>query len=195
MTTSHFISRQVIRDNPEVISQHIDAKFPISAGKLFDYLTTSEHLAKWFGTVRIDEFTYDIEDNASGRIESCKDNSFLVTWEYEGTVSYLNVEVTQASEEESLFNAGFSEPVSDSSTDFAEKYGPGASGIGWDLSLWGLQRYISGVITKPAPEEYAAFITESAQAWGEADIVSGTAPETARNRAENSRLFYVGEEE
>lgn len=170
------------------------ASFGCSADELFSLLTTSESLKKWFGTVKIDEFVYEIEGNASGRIESCTNNSFLITWEHEGNVSYLNVEVGAETPERSTLNAGFSSNPQDISVEFSEKYGSGATGIGWDLSLWGLQRLTEGLDPRGfTAQEYAEFVSESAAAWADADRASGIEETVARQRAENSRNFYMGE--
>lgn len=195
MNPATFISRRIIRDNPEVVSQHFHAQFVVSPATLFDYLTSPAHLQKWFGTVSRDEFVYQIEGNASGRIESCKNNSFLITWEFNGTVSYLNVEITQLSTDTAQLAAGFSTNVADIKEDFAKKYGAGATGVGWDLSLWALQRYVSGATAEPTPEDYSSFVTASAHAWAEADAESGIEADAARTQAENARLFYLGLEE
>lgn len=185
------ITRRVIRDNSAVTSQHLSTQFSLPATQLFDYLTTPEHLKNWFGKVDRDEFVYEIENNAHGRIESCKDDSFLITWEIDGTVSFLNVEVTQLSEGQSQLAAGFSTNAEDIDENFAQKYGPGATGVGWDLSLWALHRYISAGAEEPDRDAYEAFVTASAHAWGAADEASGSDPETARNQAENTRRFYL----
>lgn len=186
------ITRRVIRDNPAVVSQHLSAEFPTSAHTLFGYLTEPDHLNKWFGKVQRDEFLYEIEGNAHGRIESCKDNSFLITWEVDGKVSFLNVEITRITDGSAQLSAGFSTDIEDIKQDFDQKYGSGATGVGWDLSLWALRRYISGMTGEPAQEDYSAFVTDSATAWGVADEASGIDPDVTRTHAENTRRFYLG---
>lgn len=189
------ITRRVIRDNSAVVSQHLSAQYPLSAAQLFDYLTSPEHLKNWFGKVNRDEFIYEIENNAQGRIESCKDHSFLITWELDGVVSFLNVEITEISEGVAQLAAGFSTDAKDIKEHSDEKYGSGATGVGWDLSLLSLRRYVSGVAEEPSQQEYAAFVADSAHAWGEADQASGVDPETTRKQSENTRRFYLGTEE
>ncbi|WP_080796662.1 hypothetical protein [Corynebacterium pacaense] len=196
MTTASFISRQVFLDDPETISQHMGASYEVPADELFLLLTTSENLAKWFGNVKIDEFVYEIEGNASGRIESCRDNSFLVTWENAGAISYLSVEVLADGQAASTLNAGFSTKPEDIPEEFRQKYGSGATGTGWDLSLWGLQRLTQGLDPRGFTEqEYADFVAASSTAWAEADISAGVAEREARARAENTRRFYMGEQD
>ena len=195
LNPSMHITRRVIRDNPDVESQHVSTRFRISAGTLFAYLTEVEHLARWFGTVKRDDFVYEIRDSAHGRIESCKDDSFLITWETDDKVSFLNVEITQMPDGTVQLAAGFSTNAADISEDFAEKFGPGATGIGWDLNHWALDRYIAGDVEEPTTEAFEAFVAASSSAWAEADVAAGVDAETAGKRAENSRLFYLGLEE
>lgn len=187
-TTS--INRRMIRDNPDVLSRHLDATFAVPADTLFRHLTDAEHLSRWFGTVTRDEFLYQIEGIAHGRIESCTDNSFLITWEKDGDLSYLNVEITPAAEGSQLA-AGFSTAVDDIDITSRERYG----WLGWDLSLWALNRYISGVTEEPTREAYEAFVISAADAWARADEASGVETDTADLRAENTRRFYLGRKE
>lgn len=181
------INRRLIRDNPDVLSRHLGATFPVPADMLFAYLTDVEHLSKWFGTVRRDDFLYEIEGTAHGRIESCTDNSFLITWEKDGEVSYLNVEITPTTQGSELA-AGFSTAVDDIDEDSKYHYG----WLGWDLSLWALRRYISGVTEEPTREDYAAFVNGAVDAWAQADGASGTDADTTAVRAGNTRRFYLG---
>lgn len=188
-TTS--IIRQVNRDNPEVVAHHVSARFPVPAEVLFTYLTEEKHLEQWFGKVTRDEFLYEIEGTASGRIESCTDNSFLITWEKDGEVSFLNVEVTPDGAG-SLLAAGYSTRTEDLREDFTNRYGSGATAVGWDLTLWALDRYIAGVTGEPPRDAYAEFVAHSARGWANADAAAGTIPGDPETIADNTYRFYLG---
>jgi hypothetical protein len=67
-----------------------------------------------------------------------------------------------------------------------EKYGPGATGVGWNLGLVGLALHLSRIGAEPFDEaacfaspEGRAFIAGSSEQWGRAAIAAGTDPEPA----------------
>src|SRR5690606_20317552 len=79
------------------------------------------------------------------------------------------------------------------------EFGPGAVGVGWDLTLLGLAMYLRGEIIED-PQERAAlafspegrqFITESSRAWGEAHAASGGSPEEVATAVKNTTAFYA----
>ena len=82
-----------------------------------------------------------------------------------------------------------------------KQFGPGATGVGWDLSFFGLALHLGrgGVaIDQEANEAWLAsesgkeFISDCAKAWGEAHIASGEVPEIARSMAQRTAGFYTG---
>ena len=79
-------------------------------------------------------------------------------------------------------------------------YGPGATGVGWEMAFLGLSLYISAPnFKKPEPEEFAfspegiAFITGSSNAWAKAAIDADTDPEKAQTAADRTTAFYTGQ--
>jgi hypothetical protein len=82
-----------------------------------------------------------------------------------------------------------------------EQYGPGATGVGWDLGLHGLKQHLANpeVAIDPAgfeawtfSAEGKAFVRKCGEAGGEAHIASGANPEEARAQAERTIAFYTG---
>lgn len=82
-------------------------------------------------------------------------------------------------------------------------YGPGATGIGWDLALLGLHLHLEGGGAAVDPAEVAAWtaspdgrrmIEGAGRGWADADIAAGTPPETANAAATNATAFYTGGE-
>ena len=92
-----------------------------------------------------------------------------------------------------------------------DEYGPGATGVGWELGLMGLAVHITHP-TEPKPDEEAfatspdgkafitatspdgkAFITGSSEAWGQAALAAGTDPYIAGAAARRTTTFYTGE--
>jgi hypothetical protein len=83
-----------------------------------------------------------------------------------------------------------------------EKFGPGAVGVGWDLSFMGLGRHIAEPGSKVAQEAVASWfgsaeakdmIRTASSDWGRADVAGGENREEALARAELTRKFYSGE--
>ena len=82
-----------------------------------------------------------------------------------------------------------------------DTYGPGATGVGFEMSLLGLAMHLTDPDQpKPDPLEFAmspagkALLTGSSQAWGETAAAAGTDPALARAAAARTTAFYTGEE-
>lgn len=140
---------------------------------------------------------YQLEGNASGTILECKPLSrFEITWEFGGDVSWLEVSISGNVDVRTRLTLTHIAPLSE----LWNTYGPGAAGVGWDLSLLGLSLHISNP-TSPKPDEAAfatssegkAFIAGSSERWGDASIASGTEPGAARAAERQTTAFYTGE--
>ena len=79
--------------------------------------------------------------------------------------------------------------------DHWDEYGPGATGVGWELALLGLDHHF----TRPDETEFAtspegrAFIAGSSNAWAHAAIVAGAEDSAAQAAANRATVFYTGE--
>ncbi|MGI5952103.1 MAG: SRPBCC family protein [Brooklawnia sp.] len=171
-----------------------------SQDDLWDALTNPERLPRWFapvsGDLRLDG-RYAIEGNASGRIEQCEvPDHFSLTWEFGGQVSWVSVQLASKAEgtELSIAHEGsVAEP------EFWTQFGPGATGVGWDLALLGLNSHLAKdpafdptaaaqLATSP---EAVAFIRAAALDWAEAGIADGDESVAARGAAERTVEFYT----
>jgi hypothetical protein len=84
--------------------------------------------------------------------------------------------------------------------DIWSQYGPGATGVGWDLTLVGLGRHLSTGIAADrkeaaawlASEEGKDFVRQSSEAWGQASIAAGTDQAAAQDQARRTTAFYLG---
>ena len=176
--------------------------YPTSIEDLWDALTTIERLPRWFAPVTGDLEVggqYAIQGNASGEVLSCEPPTrFEITWVYDAEVSWVTVELTGT-------------PGGDAATlelrhtahppeAFWDQFGPGAVGVGWDLSLLGLALHLErGEPVEPSQVEAwsvspdgSAFVVAASEAWGDAAIGDGDDPETARRRAATTGDFYRG---
>jgi uncharacterized protein YndB with AHSA1/START domain len=177
------------------ISQVYDA----TVEDVWNACTDPERIPRWFLPVSGDlraGGSYQLEGNASGTIERCDPpSSFFSTWEYGGEVSWIEVSVT-AEAEGTHFQIEHTAHVDD--TRWSE-FGPGAVGVGWDLSLIALALHLpDGATVDPAEvmpwmasEDGRRLMTLSSDAWCEASIAAGADEEAARAAADRTTAFYT----
>jgi uncharacterized protein YndB with AHSA1/START domain len=175
--------------------------YDTTAADLWDALTNQKRLPRWFAPVTGDlklGGKYQVEGNAGGTITECeRDKKIAVTWEFMGGVSWVTITLSPAGKGTRLEL----EHVAPINVHW-EKFGPGAVGVGWDLSFMGLARHLAEpAAEKPAEAAEGWFASDEAKNmirttssdWGRADIDGGEVPENARARAELTRKFYSGE--
>jgi uncharacterized protein YndB with AHSA1/START domain len=166
---------------------------------LWDAITNPKRLPRWFSPVTGDlrqGGKYQVEGNAGGTITKCeREKRIEVTWEFMGGMSWVNITLTPKGKgtELELEHIAHIDPHWDT-------FGPGAVGVGWDLSFLGLAMYLSDPDwKKPRDEEWAAwpesknFIRGSSDGWGQAAIGAGEDRAKALESAEKTRKFYTGE--
>lgn len=181
----------------------IRSAFPTSQTDLWDAITSEARIPQWFlpidGELRAGG-QYQTEGNAGGRIEACEaPDSFAVTWEYAGQLSWLRVELARV-EHAAELTLHHEAPVGDG--EFWKQYGPGATGVGWELALLSLRAYVDAPAAFDPSEvqawsESAAahpFIQRVAQAWADAAIQDGDDPTAAKAAAIRTYAFYTGAE-
>jgi uncharacterized protein YndB with AHSA1/START domain len=166
---------------------------------LWDALTNAARIPRWFlpvtGNLRVGG-RYRLEGNASGVVERCDEpDSFAVTWEYGGMVSWLAVTLTPDGERTTL-ELAHEDPLDPNRW---AQFGPGAVGIGWDLSLMGLGLHIDSGARRdperaaafPASPEGREFIGTAASRWAEAAAADGDEPAAAQQAAARTVAFYT----
>jgi uncharacterized protein YndB with AHSA1/START domain len=166
---------------------------------LWDACTNAERIPRWFLPVSGDLRAgghYRLEGNASGKIETCdRPNGFTATWEYDGQVSWIEVRLTAEGDGKARFELEHIVPADDK----WDEFGPGAVGVGWDMGLMGLARYLSsGKANDPAEamawmvsEEGRQFATQSSERWYEASVAAGADPAEARAAADRTTAAYT----
>lgn len=173
--------------------------FPTTIDDLWNALTDAERLSRWFlpvtGDLRVGG-KFALEGNASGEILDCDPPKRMsLTWVYDEQTSWVDVELrSDSGGEQTDLELRHTAHVPD---EFWNEYGPGATGVGWDLALLGLHLHVSDIpfdeATWSASEEGRAYVAESSRAWGDASAASGTPPEAAAAAAERTTAFYTGE--
>lgn len=168
---------------------------------LWDACTNAERIPRWFlpisGELRVGG-RYQLEGNAGGTIERCDPpRSFAATWEFGGEVSWIELRMSPEANGGTRFELEHIAHVDDERW---TQFGPGAVGVGWDLTLSGLARHLaSGASVDPAEaaawsasEEGRRFMTLSSQAWCDASIAAGTDSADARAAAARTTAAYTG---
>ena len=168
---------------------------------VWDALTSAERLPRWFAPISGDLVPggrYQLEGNAGGQVQTCEPpRLFEVTWEFAGATSWLAVELS-ATDGDTRLELRHTQHTDN---DFWTQFGPGATGVGWDLGLLGLAHHLAGAPdVDPAraeawslSEEGKAFSTGCAEGWADADIAAGADPEIARAAGAATAAFYRGE--
>jgi uncharacterized protein YndB with AHSA1/START domain len=172
---------------------------------LWQAITTPERLSRWFLPVEGDlklGGKYQLQGNAGGTIARCDPPKALdLTWEFGGAMSWVNVRLTPEGRKARLTLEHIAHLTGPGEEHF-KNFGPGATGIGWDLALdGGLARHVGnpGVALDPKAVEAwtlsaegKAFVRKCGEAWAAAYIASGANPEEARAQAERTIAFYSG---
>ena len=168
---------------------------------LWDAVTNANRIPRWFlpitGNLELGG-SYQLEGNAGGRVTACRPpSSYAITWEFGGFVTWVDVRVSA----EGPHNARFTITHTAHHSEHWDTYGPGATGVGFEMGLLGLHLHLTDPDQpRPDPLEFAmspdgkALLTGSGRAWGEAAIAAGADPELARAAASSTIAFYTGEE-
>jgi uncharacterized protein YndB with AHSA1/START domain len=173
--------------------------YPTTLEDLWEAVTDAERIPRWFlpieGDLRLGG-RYQLQGNAGGTITECEPpRHFAVTWEFGGATSWLAVDLEGAGDRARLRLRHAARVDDDTMT----LYGPGAVGIGWDLSLVGLALHLeSGAAVDPSafeawstsPDGFA-FATGSGDGWCRAAIADGTPADEAEAAAARTLAFYT----
>jgi len=187
------------RDGREAKVVTISQAYDTDVDDLWEACTRAERLARWFapvsGELRLGG-RYQIEGNASGTGErGGPPQSFSLTWEFGGGVSWVEVRLAP----EPGGGARFELEHTAYPEEHWEQYGPGAVGLGYDMSLAALALHLAtGEATSDqenasywASPEGKRFLAESGRRWYEADVAGGADPEAARAAADRTVAFYT----
>lgn len=201
-TTAGLVTREVRDSSRDGVPTKVAVArrtYAAERDDLWDALTSAERLPRWFLPVSGDLTVggrYQLEGNAGGTVERCTaPESFAVTWEFGDMVSWLTVHLTPADGGTTL------ELVHEAAVDpdLWKQYGPGATGVGWDLSLMGLGLHLaSGASLDPAEvqawslsPEGIEFARLASTGWVDAAIAAGDDADQSRAAGERTLAFYT----
>lgn len=178
--------------------------YPTSQQDLWNALTEKERICRWFAEVTGDlklGGRYAIKDNADGKITACEPPKTLaLTWEFLSNVSWVSVTVEET-KDGALLTLEHEMPTDPGSEAHWAQYGPGATGVGWDMAFIGLDVHLSGD-GQASPDALNAWAEGAqgkvalrtwAEEWGKAHIKAGAPAETANDMANRTAGFYTGE--
>ena len=173
---------------------------------LWDALTNPARIPRWFSPIEGDlklGGRYQLEGNAGGEITKCEPpESFEISWEFSGNVSWVSVRLTPDGKGTRL-TLEHTMLKDKQSEDHWKKFGPGATGVGWELGFAGLGLHLTNGNANidqkrfhswMASETGKSFIKESAKAWGQAHIAMGESPDVAIEMATETTKAYTGEQ-
>ena len=133
-----------------VKSVAISRSFPVVVGTLWDAVTNNERIGLWFlpvsGELEVGG-RYQLERNAGGTVTACVALSrFSLTWEMGEDVSWVDVAVAADGDDSARMTLTHSSRPSD----HWDRFGPGATGVGWEMGLVGLAIHLSDPNAAPA---------------------------------------------
>ena len=177
--------------------------YPTDETDLWDALTNRDRIPRWFLPISGDlrpGGRYQLEGNAGGTITRCDAPEALdVTWEFQGIVSWVMVRLSSEADG-TLLTLEHEMPKDEESEAHWAQYGPGATGVGWDLSFLGLGLHIDsggGAVDREAVAAWMGSdagrrcIHDGAGAWAKAHIAAGEDPRIARGMAERTTAAYT----
>jgi uncharacterized protein YndB with AHSA1/START domain len=189
--------RDTTRDGKPARMIVAERRYPTSTADVWDALTNPDRIPRWLlpisGDLRLGG-RYQLEGNAGGTITTCDAPRHLaVTWEYGGATSWVDVHLTEAGADTTLRLEHVA--LVDDFDEQWDQFGPGAVGVGWDLTLLGLAEHLAtGADVKPDPTDAAGLelMRRSSESWGRASIAYGTPPEQAAAAAARTTAAYTG---
>jgi uncharacterized protein YndB with AHSA1/START domain len=166
---------------------------------VWDACTEPERIGRWFLPVKGDlrpGGTYQLEGNAGGEVRRCEPpRLLLVTWVFGGQES--EVELRLSPEDGGTLLELEHRYLGDVDPKFWQEYGPGAVGVGWDLTLLGLAMYLRTGASVEDPEawhrtpEARDFVARASDGWGAAHQAAGAPAEDASAAAARTAAFYT----
>ncbi|PKV82864.1 SRPBCC family protein [Streptomyces sp. TLI_146] len=172
---------------------------------VWEACTDAERLGRWFlpvsGELRPGG-RYQLEGNAGGEVLRCEPPRLLrVSWIFgqpnEGDLSEVEVRLTPQGGQRTVFELEHVTVMTDPT--FWKTFGPGATGVGWDLGLVSLGWYLvqGEAFDREATQAWSesaearTYLAASSQAWGRANEAYGTPAETAAVMTTATTDFYV----
>jgi uncharacterized protein YndB with AHSA1/START domain len=181
-------------------------RYAAAVEDVWDAITDPERIGRWFlpvsGDFRVGG-TYQLEGNAGGTILRCeRPHRLRLSWiagegaseDGSSEVEVRLVAVAPAETELVLDHAAVVPAA------MWDEYGPGAVGVGWDLTLLGLAMHLRGETVGDhaaweATPQARGYITASSAAWGTALRAAGASEAAVASAVRNTTAFYAPDPE
>jgi uncharacterized protein YndB with AHSA1/START domain len=186
------------RDGQPARGVTVARSYTTTVDDVWDAVTNGERIPRWFLPIS-GELTlggrYQLDGNAGGVITTCERTSHLaLTWEFAGDISWVEIRTADDGAGRTRLTLTHTARLSE----HWGEYGPGAAGVGWEMSLMGLALYLAQPAELKLDEavfatspEGKAFITGSSLGWEQAAVAAGTDPDEARRAARRTTAFYT----
>jgi uncharacterized protein YndB with AHSA1/START domain len=182
----------------EARTSTISQVYAADVDDVWDACTSAERIPRWFlpvsGDLRL-HGRYELEGNASGTITACDPpHRFAATWEYGGTTSWIEVRLSPDAGGGTRFEL---EHVAHVDDEMWAQFGPGATGVGWDLSLLAFKLHLETdidpreVVAWTVSAEGKRFVTLSSEGWFDANVANGADAFEARAAADRTTAAYT----
>ena len=131
------------RDGQPAHAVILSRGYPTTLDDLWDAATNADRIPHWFlpisGNLELGG-SYQLEGNAGGRITACQPPShYAITWEFGGFVTWVNVDVS----DDGSGHARFTITHTAHHSEQWDTYGPGATGVGFEMGLLGLAMHLT----------------------------------------------------
>ena len=185
-------------NNQEARVVAVSRTYSTTPDDLWNALTSAERIPRWFLPIsgeRRPGGRYQLQGNAGGEILVCDPPRHLkISWEYGGQTSWVELRIAKHGAGSSLRLEHTMFP-----DDHWKQFGPGATGVGWDLALIGLAQHVAGSMADPAEgmawmmsENGKSFVRASSDAWGAAAMAAGEAADVAQAAASRTTAAFTG---
>lgn len=189
-------------------AQTLARTYPSPIDDVWDAVTSPQRIPRWFLPVSGDlqlGGTYQLEGNAGGEVRNCEPPaggraSYSITWGMGGEPAIVTVRLIEVDAGSTRLELDSVVAADALPPGMWEQYGPGATGIGFELGLLGLGLHIAGDASV-TPETAAQWqvsaegrqITRlAADAWARAHVVAGETKDKAQAAADATYAFYTG---
>ncbi len=165
---------------------------------MWDAITNGERLARWFvpvtGDLRLGG-KFQVQGNAGGEVLACEPPRLLrVSWILGEDASEVEARLSEADGQTTLelVHSGVTRAHN------WDEFGPGAVGVGWDMTLHGLGLHLGGGQRPADPmgwmvsAEGRAFLTACSEQWGEAFLAAGADPADVAAKVAHTTKAYTG---
>lgn len=190
---------EIIREENTMRKVSLKRDYATNSEDLWDALTNPGRLQNWFLPVSGELAPgghYALKGNASGEILTCDaPKHFSLTWIFGDNVSYVDVTITAITPETSRLQLSHTM----TKDDHWDQFGPGATGVGWELGFLGLDTHLGFQDKRFAEaswmetDECKQLMRQSSEAWKDAHIVSGEDPSIANSQHLRTAGFFTGE--